>query len=149
VLWVEADTISVTPTAEHDVFDLSITVNFYMNSNLWADYEGFDGATSCALSSGPLPVNYSGTYEINPRESPPRAEGSVNLETTLLADPSAVTSFSGSSCDIDLVDALFSLADIDFSPTSMVDDSLADVANAFEGIMEEDLELQTPITCSP
>ena len=141
---VEGRDLLVTPTAEMDEFDISITIEFYMTSNLYADYEGFD-PTSCELESGPLPVNYSGTMEINPYED--RATSTVRLETTVLADPSAVTTFYG--CNLDLIDILFGLADVDFSPTEMVDTSLAIVANEFERILEEDLEIQTPITCSP
>ena len=116
-----------------------------MVSNLYADYDLFEGSTSCELESGPLPVNYSGTMEINPYED--RATSTVRLESTVLADPSAVTTFYG--CNLDLIDALFGLADVDFSPTAMVDTSLATVAGAFGPVLEEDLQNKTPITCRP
>jgi hypothetical protein len=50
---------------------------------------------------------------------------------------------------MDLFDVLFDAADIDFSVTSMVDERMLEVANAFEGLLEEDLEIQTELTCRP
>jgi hypothetical protein len=143
-LWLEEESFEVTPSAEYDVFNISITMNLYMTSHMEAVYEGFE-PSSCELESGPVSVNYNGTMEVNPHAD--YASSTVYLSTMLLDDPSTVTYFEG--CSMDLFDVLFDAADIDFSVTSMVDERMLEVANAFEGLLEEDLEIQTELTCRP
>jgi hypothetical protein len=141
---LEDDSFVVSPTADIDIFDVSITMKLYMNADLIAAYEGFE-ASYCAIESGPVRVNYNGTFEVNPHDD--YAASNVNLSTVMLDDPSSVTVFSG--CNLDLIDMLFDFADVDFSPTAMVDDRMSLVANAFEGLLEDDLEFQTELTCRP
>ena len=119
-------------------------MNLYMTSHMEAVYEGFE-PSSCDLESGPVSVNYNGTMEVNPHAD--YASSTVYLSTMLLDDPSTVTYFEG--CSMDLFDVLFDAADIDFSVTSMVDERMLEVANAFESLLEEDLEIQTELTCRP
>jgi len=102
-------------------------------------------STDCSLYAGPVRVQYSGTFEVNPYSD--HATSTVYLSTTLLDDPSAMTYFEG--CSLDIIDLLLDLADVDFSVTSMVDDRVNEVATALETYVESDLEAATLTTCVP
>lgn len=146
-LWLDGDVIALTPTEDPDVFNVSITMDMYMNGNMDASYVLGDTveSVSCVLDSGPVSTNFSGTIEINPYAD--HATSDVVLTSMLLDDPSSVTSFSG--CDLDLFDLILAALGFDVTLTSMVDSNMAAVGEAVAELLEETIEGGTELICHP
>jgi hypothetical protein len=144
-LWLDGSDTTLTETGEVDVFNVSITMEMYMNGYMDATYVFLDAAesVSCELDSGPVSVNFNGTIEINPYAD--HATSDVNLTYLLLDDPSAVTYFSG--CDLDLIDLILGALDMDVTVTSMVDSNMSAVAEVVGELLEETIEDGTELIC--
>ena len=139
------DSHTISPTADYDVFDVSVILALNLEMDLYAEESIGGSSTDCELAAGPVRVNYSGTLEVNPYSD--HATSTVYLSATVLDDPSSMTYFEG--CSLDIIDLLLDLADVDFSVTSMVDDRVNEVAVALEAYVEADIEAATEAVCVP
>ena len=137
------DSHTISPTADYDVFDVSVILALNLEMDLYAE-ESVGGPRRTARLRGRT-VNYSGTLEINPYSD--HATSTAYLSATVLDDPSSMTYFEG--CSLDIIDLLLDLADVDFSVTSMVDDRVNEVAVALEAYVEADIEAATEAVCIP
>ncbi|MGB0641404.1 MAG: putative metal-binding motif-containing protein, partial [Myxococcota bacterium] len=142
VLWLRNEEHSVSTTAEVDEIDVSIDVDIYMTANLYAD-DAITGISNCDIEVGPVPVNYSGIMEINPRAA--YATSEIELDMLLLADPSSSTSFGG--CDLALLDMIVGFTDLPLDFTGMVDSTVTLVAGEVGELLEDDIEIETELTC--
>ena len=142
ILWLNNEEHSVSTTGEVDEIDVSIDLDIYMTANLYAD-DAITGISNCEIDVGPVPVNYSGTMEINPRSG--YAASEIELDMLLLADPSASTTFGG--CSLDLLDMIVGFTDLPLDFTGMVDSTVTTVAGEVGELLEDDIEIETELTC--